>query len=163
MNRKYSIEEYYKIIDKIKSNKEDIALSSDFIVGFPGETDKDFDQTMNLIHNIKFSIAYSFIFSPRPGTPASVLSDQIDIKVKKERLSSLQSLLKKQQNDYNTQFKGKKLKILVERKGRYSDQYVGRSIYNQSVFMQSSNNIVGSIVNTKIIGNTNFALSAELA
>ena len=91
------------------------------------------------------------------------MSDQIDIKVKKERLSSLQSLLKKQQNDYNTQFKGKKLKILVERKGRYSDQYVGRSIYNQSVFMQSSNNIVGSIVNTKIIGNTNFALSAELA
>lgn len=163
MNRKYSIEDYYRIIDKIKSNKEDIALSSDFIVGFPGETDKDFDQTMNLIYNIKFSIAYSFIYSPRPGTPASDLPDQIDIKVKKARLSALQSLLKKQQNDYNSKFKGKKLKILVEKKGRNINQYVGRSIYNQSVFMNSNSNIIGSIVNTKIIGNTNFALSAELA
>ena len=163
MNRKYSIEDYYRIIDKIKSNREDMALSSDFIVGFPGETDKDFDQTMNLIHNIKFSIAYSFIYSPRPGTPASDLPDPIDIKVKKARLSALQSLLKKQQNDYNSKFKGKKLKILIEKKGRNFNQYVGRSIYNQSVFMNSNKNIIGSIVNAKIIGNTNFALSAKLA
>ena len=163
MNRKYCVEDYYKIIDKLKSVKKDIALSSDFIVGFPGETDKDFDETMKLIDKIKFSIAYSFIYSPRPGTPASILSNQIDIKVKKARLATLQSLLKKQQKDYNSYFKGKKLKVLVEKKGRYLNQYVGRSEYNQSVFMKSSKNIIGSVVNTKIIGNTNFALSAELA
>ena len=162
MNRKYQVEDYIKVIDKLKEVREDIALSSDFIVGFPGETDSDFDQTMNLINKIKFSIAYSFIYSPRPGTPASTLSNQVSLKDKKDRLSALQSLLKKQQEDYNKQFKGKELEVLIEKKGRYPNQYVGRSVYNQSTFMKSHENIIGCIVNAKIISNTNFALSAEL-
>ena len=162
MNRKYKIEDYYRIVDKIKSAREDIALSSDFIVGFPGETDKDFDLTMDLIDKIKFSIAYSFIYSSRPGTPASDYSDPIDSKIKKARLSALQSILKKQQNDFNSQFKGGSLNVLIEKKGRNHNQYVGRSIYNQSIFMESKKNIIGSIVRAKILDNTNFALSAEI-
>ena len=162
MNRKYTVEKYIEIIEKIKLSREDIALSSDFIVGFPGETDKDFDKTMQLIEKVKFSIAYSFIYSPRPGTPASALFDNTTINLKKARLHALQSLLKKQQREFNNLFLGKQLNILVEKKGRNTNQYVGRSVYNQSVFMENNNDIIGSIVNTTIIDNTNYALSAKI-
>ncbi|MBG77354.1 MAG: tRNA-2-methylthio-N(6)-dimethylallyladenosine synthase [Alphaproteobacteria bacterium MarineAlpha5_Bin12] len=162
MNRKYSVEEYEHTIDAIKSYRDDIAISSDFIVGFPGETDDDFDKTMSLINKIKFSIAYSFIYSPRPGTPATEIKDNNNLLIKKARLLALQTLLKKQQDDYNKLFVGKKLNVLIEKKGRNSNQFVGRSIYNQSVFMNSNTNIIGSIVKTKIINSTNFALSAEV-
>ena len=86
----------------------------------------------------------------------------IDSKIKKARLSALQSILKKQQNDFNCQFKGDRLNVLIEKKGRNHNQYVGRSIYNQSIFMESKKNIIGSIVRAKILDNTNFALSAEI-
>ncbi len=162
MNRKYSVEDYEKIIETIKFYRDDIAISSDFIVGFPGETDDDFDKTMSLISKIKFSIAYSFIYSPRPGTPAAEIKDNNNLSIKKARLFALQTLLKKQQEDYNKLFVGKTLKVLIEKKGRNLNQYVGRSIYNQSVFMNSNKNIIGSIVKTKIINSTNFALSAEV-
>ena len=99
MNRKYSVEEYEQTIDAIKSYRDDIAISSDFIVGFPGETDDDFDKTMSLINKIKFSIAYSFIYSPRPGTPATKIKDNNNLLIKKARLFALQTLLKKQQDD----------------------------------------------------------------
>ena len=117
---------------------------------------------MSLINKIKFSIAYSFIYSPRPGTPATKIKDNNNLLIKKARLFALQTLLKKQQDDYNKLFVGKKLNVLIEKKGRNSNQFVGRSIYNQSVFMNSNKNIIGSIVKTKIINSTNFALSAEV-
>ena len=107
MNRKYNVEKYFKIIDKLKTKRPDIALSSDFIVGFPGETDKDFDQTMQFIDQVKFVIAYSFMFSPRPGTPAAKL-EQINLNVKKARLNALQILLKEQQKSFNKSFVNKK-------------------------------------------------------
>ena len=162
MNRKYNVDSYLRIVDKVRSAREDIALSSDFIVGFPGETDNDFDLTMNLVEKVKFSIAYSFNYSLRPGTPASNMVKQVESNVKKARLSALQSLLKKQQKEYNKEFIGKNLKVLVEKKGKYINQFVGRSIYNQSVFMTSKKNILGSIINTKIKDSTNFALSGIL-
>ena len=96
MNRKHNVKKYYEIVDKLKSLKSDIALSSDFIVGFPEETNEDFNHTMKFVNNVNFSIAYSFMFSPRPGTPASKLKE-IDLSIKKARLSALQSLLKEQQ------------------------------------------------------------------
>jgi len=160
MNRNYKVNEYLRIIEKLRLAKEDIALSSDFIVGFPGETDKDFDQTMRLIEKVKFSIAYSFCYSLRPGTPASNLSDQIDYKIKKERLYILQSLLKKQQKSYNEKFIGRNLEILFEKIGKHKNQFVGRSVYNQSVFMNSQKNLLGSIIKANINNTTNFALSA---
>ena len=162
MNRRHTRNKYLEIVNKLRSKRPDIAMSSDFIVGFPGETDDDFDKTMSLINKIKFSIAYSFIYSPRPGTPATKIKDNNNLLIKKARLLALQTLLKKQQDDYNKLFVGKKLNVLIEKKGRNSNQFVGRSIYNQSVFMNSNKNIIGSIVKTKIINSTNFALSAEV-
>ena len=161
MNRKHSVEKYYEVISKLKSKRPDIALSSDFIVGFPGETDNDFDKTMELIKNIEFVIAYSFIYSPRPGTPAAKLKD-IDLSIKKARLSALQSLLKEQQIIYNKSFIGKKVEILFDRIGRHKDQFIGRSIYNQSVFMKSKKNLIGKNLNVKIINSTDYALEASI-
>ena len=161
MNRKHTRKKYFEIIEKLKSKRSDIALSSDFIVGFPGETNKDFDLTMELIKEIKFSIAYSFMFSRRPGTPAFKLND-IDLATKKARLSALQSLLKEQQADYNQSFIGKELEVLFDRKGRHINQYIGRSIYNQSVFTKSDTILIGKVCNVKIINSTNFALEAKV-
>ena len=161
MNRKHSVKKYLEIIDKLKDAKPDIALSSDFIVGFPGETDKDFDLTMQLIDNVKFVIAYSFIFSPRPGTPAYEMKE-LDKSIKQARLSALQSLLKKQQKNYNETFIGKKIDVLFDKKGRYTNQYIGRTVYNQSVFVESKNNLIGDIINTSMIRSTNFALEGKI-
>ena len=157
MNRKHDVNQYIETIEKLKSVCPKIALSSDFIVGFPGESDYDFDQTMKLIEKVNFSIAYSFMYSPRPGTPASNLKE-IDLLTKKARLSALQSLLKEQQINYNKLFVNQSIKVLFDKEGRHNNQYVGRSIFNQSVFSNSENNIIGKILNTKIVRSTDFAL-----
>jgi len=160
MNRKHTRNKYLEIVNKLRSKRSDIAMSSDFIVGFPGETDDDFDLTMNLIKEVEFSIAYSFMFSPRPGTPAYKLKD-INKNIKKARLSALQSLLKEQQKNFNMSFVGKKLEVLFDRKGRNQNQYIGRSIYNQSVFITSKENLIGKILQVPIIRSTDFALEAK--
>ena len=161
MNRKHNVKKYCQIIDKLKSFRSDIALSSDFIVGFPGETNEDFDQTMKFIENIKFTIAYSFIFSPRPGTLAFKFKD-IDLSIKKARLSALQSLLKEQQKNYNKSFVNQTLEVLFDRKGRHKNQFIGRSIYNQSVFAKSKESLIGKIIDSHIIRTTDFALEGQL-
>lgn len=161
MNRKHTRKKYFDVIEKLKSKRPDIALSSDFIVGFPGESDKDFYETMDLIKEVEFAIAYSFMFSPRPGTPAYKLPD-IDKSIKKARLTALQALLKEQQINYNKSFVEKELEILFDRVGRYEDQYIGRSIYNQSVFTTSKKNLIGKILNLKILRSTDFALEATI-
>ena len=160
MNRRHTRNKYLEIVNKLKSKRPDIAMSSDFIVGFPGETDDDFDLTMNLIKEVEFSIAYSFMFSPRPGTPAHKLED-INKNIKKARLSALQSLLKEQQKNFNMSFVGKELEVLFDRKGRNQNQYIGRSIYNQSVFITSKENLIGKILQVPIIRSTDFALEAK--
>ncbi|MFL2509618.1 MAG: tRNA (N6-isopentenyl adenosine(37)-C2)-methylthiotransferase MiaB [Alphaproteobacteria bacterium] len=160
MNRRHTRNKYLEIVNKLKSKRPDIAMSSDFIVGFPGETDDDFDLTMNLIEEVKFSIAYSFMFSPRPGTPAHKLED-INKNIKKARLSALQSLLKEQQKNFNMSSVGKELEVLFDRKGRNQNQYIGRSIYNQSVFVTSKENLIGKILQVPIIRSTDFALEAK--
>ena len=161
MNRKHNVKKYYKIIDKLKSWRPDIALSSDFIVGFPEETNEDFDQTMKFVENVNFAIAYSFMFSSRPGTPASKFKE-VDLSIKKARLSALQSLLKEQQKKYNQSFVNSTLEILFDRKGRHKNQYIGRSIYNQSVFVNSVSSLIGKKLNAKIVRSTDFALEGEL-
>ena len=160
MNRRHTKNKYLEIVNKLRSKRPDIAMSSDFIVGFPGETDDDFDLTMNLIKEVEFSIAYSFMFSPRPGTPAYKLED-INKNIKKARLSALQSLLKEQQKNFNMSFVGKELEVLFDRKGRNQNQYIGRSIYNQSVFITSNENLIGKILQVPIIRSTDFALEAK--
>ena len=160
MNRKHSVEDYLRIVDKIRKVKPDIAMSSDFIVGFPGETDEDFENTMKFIEKVNFVIAYSFIYSPRPGTPAQN-KDNIETAVKKARLSALQSLLTQQQIVYNKSFINKDVEVLFEKEGRHGNQYIGRTIYNQSTFINSKEQLINKILNVKIINSTNFALESQ--
>ncbi len=161
MNRKHTVYDYLGIVDKIRSVRPDIALSSDFIVGYPDETDLDFAKTMKFIEEVKFVIAYSFIYSPRPGTPAQH-KDNVDIGEKKARLSALQSLLNEQQFNYNKTFLNKEAEILFEKRGRYKDQYIGRTIYNQSAFTKTNKKILNKIIKVKITDSTNFALECQI-
>ena len=161
MNRKHTVEKYIEIINNLRFLRKDIAISSDFIVGFPSEKDEDFDETMQLIEKIKFVIAYSFMYSPRPGTPASNYK-QIDISIKKARLNALQSLTKSQQSSYNNSFVNKVAEVLFEKKGRYKNQYIGRSIYNQSVFVENEKNLIGQCRDVLITRSTNFALEGNV-
>ena len=160
MNRKHTVLDYLNIVDKLRSIKPDIALSSDFIVGFPDENDQDFEETMKFIEKVKFVIAYSFIYSPRPGTPAQH-KDNIELNTKKARLSALQSLLNQQQKNFNNSFINRNMEVLFEKKGRHENQYIGRTIYNQSAFINSNKNILNKILNVKISNSTNFALECQ--
>ena len=161
MNRKHTVDDYLKIVEKIRNVRPDIALSSDFIVGFPEERDKDFEDTMKFIEKVNFVIAYSFIYSPRPGTPAQN-KDNISILDKKARLSALQSLLTQQQIYFNKSFINKSMEVLFEKIGRHKDQFIGRTIYNQSTFVNSKKNLLNQIMNVKIINSTNFALECQI-
>ncbi len=161
MNRKHTVSDYLKIVDKIRTIRPDIAISSDFIVGFPDETDKDFEKTMKFIEKVNFVIAYSFTYSPRPGTPAQH-KDNIDQSVKKARLSALQSLLTEQQLNYNKSFINKDMEVLFEKEGRYKNQFIGRTIYNQSTFIESKEKILNKILKVKITNSTNFALECQI-
>ena len=161
MNRKHTVKFYRKIVDKLRTERSDIALSSDFIVGYPSESDKDFEDTMKFVNEVKFVIAYSFMYSQRPGTPAQK-KDNIPIAEKKARLNALQSLLKEQQKKYNKSFIGKNMEILFEKEGRHKNQYIGRSIYNQSVFTESQSNIISKIKNVQILNSTDFALESSV-
>ena len=161
MNRKHTVKQYLDVVEKLKSSRPDIALSSDFIVGFPGETDKDFEETMTFVEEVKFVLAYSFMFSPRPGTPAFKLKD-IDKRIKKARLSALQSLLKQQQAEFNKSFINKEMNILFEKIGRHKNQYIGRTIYNQSVFTKYKENLISKLKKGTIINSTDFALECQV-
>ena len=161
MNRKHTVNDYLKIVDKIRNARPDIAMSSDFIVGFPDETDKDFENTMNFINKVNFVIAYSFIYSPRPGTPAQH-KDNISHAIKKARLSALQSLLTEQQIKYNKSFINRDMEVLFEKKGRHENQFIGRTIYNQSTFTNSTEKILNKILKVKITNSTNFALECQI-
>ena len=133
MNRKHTSSTYCEVISKIREICPNIALSSDFIVGFPGETDKDFQETLALVKKIKYSQAYSFKYSPRPGTPGAEYKNQISEETKDQRLQTLQALLKDQQLEYNQSFVGKTIKVLFDRKNK--KQSIGRSPYMQAVYI----------------------------
>ena len=137
MNRKHTAKDYIKIIDKIRKINPEIALSGDFIVGFPGETDKDFNDTIRLIKEVQYAQSYSFKYSERPGTPASVLDFQVPENEKRIRLEKLQEILFEQQEKYNSSFLGKEVEVLIEKTGGRDDQIMGRSQYMQSVYMLS--------------------------
>ena len=163
MNRRHTADEYRRIIDKLRRYRPDLALSGDFIVGFPGETDQDFEDTLNLVRDVGYAQAYSFKYSPRPGTPAAAQAEEmIDEAVKSERLARLQTLLNEQQLAYNQSFVGKEINVLLEREGKREGQLVGRSPFMQSVFVPSPTHRLGRIA-TVIVqeGNAN-SLRGEL-
>ena len=150
MNRKHTAKDYIKIIDKIRKINPEIALSGDFIVGFPGETDKDFNDTIRLIKEVQYAQSYSFKYSERPGTPASVLDFQVPENEKRIRLEKLQEILFEQQEKYNSSFLGKEVEVLIEKTGGRDDQIMGRSQYMQSVYMNKKLGKIGEIKKVKI-------------
>jgi tRNA-2-methylthio-N6-dimethylallyladenosine synthase len=164
MNRKHSVEKYIDIIDKIRSAKKGIAISSDFIVGFPGESNEDFGDTLELVKKIKFAQAFSFHYSPRPGTPSANYESQIPQVTKSERLNQLQSLLKEQQLQFNNRFVGKIVKILIEKAGKGESHLAGRTPHLQSVFFEDIRKSykIGEFVDIKINSVKGNNLSGEL-
>ncbi|MEQ9115273.1 MAG: tRNA (N6-isopentenyl adenosine(37)-C2)-methylthiotransferase MiaB [Rickettsiales bacterium] len=149
MNRKHTANDYLKVIEKLRNARPEIAFSSDFIVGYPGESDKDFQDTMNLVKNVGYAQAYSFKYSPRPGTPASILP-QLPEDVKNDRLQELQALLREQQTNFNNSFLNKTVNILIEKKGRKELQMVGKSEFLQAVTIDNINEGVGKIIPVKV-------------
>jgi len=151
MNRKYSSYDYRKIIEKLKKYNSNIEISSDFIIGYPGETEKDFDETLKLVEEIKFTQSYSFIYSERPGTKSASEEDEISSKVKKERLFVLQEKLKDIQLEYNKSFYDKSVKVLVENQSISNPRYFfGRTPFMQSVYLESDRVKIGEEMDVKI-------------
>ncbi len=150
MNRKHTRESYLEILERLRVARPDIALSSDFIVGFPGESDKDFEQTLDLVKQVRYAQAYSFMYSIRPGTPAGLMELQIPEEVKSERLQQLQAVLNEHQFDFNKACVGQTMRMLIERKGRHDGQLSGRSPYMQSVTLEGNERLIGQVVDVVI-------------
>ncbi|XCE14185.1 tRNA (N6-isopentenyl adenosine(37)-C2)-methylthiotransferase MiaB [Candidatus Liberibacter asiaticus] len=150
MNRRHTAYEYRQIIDRIRSVRPDIAISSDFIVGFPGETDDDFRATMDLVDKIGYAQAFSFKYSPRLGTPGSNMLEQVDENVKAERLLCLQKKLREQQVSFNDACVGQIIEVLIEKHGKEKGKLVGRSPWLQSVVLNSKNHNIGDIIKVRI-------------
>lgn len=162
MNRQHTAARYMDIIESLKKARPDLALSSDFIVGFPGETEQDFEETLALIRQVTYAQAYSFKYSIRPGTPAGVYEDQIDESIKEERLARMQALLNEQQIAFNQTAVGKTIPVLFERPGKHEGQLIGKSPYLQSVYANAPQEMIGQIVPVRITGGFANSLSGEL-
>jgi tRNA-2-methylthio-N6-dimethylallyladenosine synthase len=163
MNRGHGVEDYLKLIARIRRARPDIALSGDFIVGFPGESDADFEATMRLVEETRFAQTYSFKYSMRPGTPAALMENQVPEPVKDARLRRLQDVLNRQQIDFNRATIGRVLPVLLEKPGKYPGQLVGRSPYLQAVHTQADASEIGRVVDLRIDGIGHFSLSGTFA
>ncbi|MCC0055381.1 MAG: tRNA (N6-isopentenyl adenosine(37)-C2)-methylthiotransferase MiaB [Rhodobiaceae bacterium] len=160
MNRKHTAVDYLRKIELLRKARPDIAFSSDFITGFPGETDEDFEATMRLADEVGFAQAYSFKYSARPGTPAASLDGQVSDEVKTERLHRLQALLLDQQHAFNGASVGQDMAVLIEKPGRHPGQLMGRSPWNQPVHFDGAEDTIGAIMMCRIdrvAGNSLFA------
>ncbi len=150
MNRRHDADAYRAVIDRLREARPDLALSSDFIVGFPGETDGDFADTLRLVTDIGYAQAYSFKYSSRPGTPGASLEDQVPEPVKSERLATLQQLLNEQQIAFNQATVGQTVSILLDRRGRRDGQLLGRSPHMQSVHIDADDALFGRILDVTV-------------
>src|SRR5713226_7096267 len=163
MNRRHTAGQYRRTVERLRHARPDIALSSDFIVGFPGESEADFAATTDLVRDIGYAQAFSFKYSPRPGTPAASAADQISEPVKAERLAILQALLREQQGAFNQSCVGRVLPVLFEKPGRHPGQLVGRSPYLQSVHADAGAARIGEIVPVTIRAALPNSLAGEIA
>ena len=163
MNRRHRADDYRRLVERLRRARPDLALSSDFIVGFPGESDKDFAATLALVNDIGFAQAFSFKYSPRPGTPAADAAGQVPETVKDERLAGLQQLLRAQQEAFNRRALGSVLPILFQEKGRHPGQLVGRSPYLQPVHAAAPAALVGRTVPVRIVEVLTNSLAGALA
>jgi tRNA-2-methylthio-N6-dimethylallyladenosine synthase len=163
MNRRHTGAEYLRLIERIRDARPDIAIAGDFIVGFPGETDKDFEDTLRLVEDVNYAQAYSFKYSTRPGTPGADLGDQVPEEVKAERLERLQALLLKQQAEFAKSCVGKVIDLLLEKPGRMPGQIIGRSPWLQSVNVDAKTSQIGDIIQVRISGTGPNSLFADPA
>jgi len=163
MNRRHTADDYRRLVDRIRAARPDIAMSCDFIVGFPGESDADFGATLKLVSDIGYASAFTFKYSPRPGTPAAGETRQVDETAKSERLSALQQLLGAQHDAFNHTMVGRTLPVLFERVGRKDGQLIGRSPYLQAVYATAAPELMGRIVPVTIIEAKPNSLAGMLA
>ena len=150
MNRKHTADDYLRVVDRLRSARPDIALSSDFIVGFPGESDADFAATLRLVTEVGYAQAYSFKYSPRPGTPASTIDDQVADTAKADRLEALQQLLNAQQLAFNQSCRGRTLPVLFDRTGKRPGQLLGRTPFMQVAHAEGPARLLGRIVDLAV-------------
>lgn len=162
MNRRYQVAQYLEVVEKLRKARPDIAISSDFIVGFPGETDEDFEETLKIVQQVEYAQSYSFKYSARPGTPASLMKNQIPEAVKTERLSRLQTLLLSLQKKYNEAFVGKTLPVLLTELGKQPGQLNGYSPYLQNVHVSLPEARLGDLVDLEITKATASSLSGKI-
>ncbi len=163
MNRRHKAADYLRLIERVRTARPDIALSTDIIVGFPGESDEDFAATLSLIREVGFAMAYTFKYSPRPGTPAEGMAEQIPEDVKTERLAQVHELLIGQQAAFNAACIGRTLDVLFEKKGRNPGQLIGRSPYLQSVHANADPRLIGQIVPVHVKSAGMNSLGGEVA
>ncbi|MSQ85318.1 MAG: tRNA (N6-isopentenyl adenosine(37)-C2)-methylthiotransferase MiaB [Alphaproteobacteria bacterium] len=162
MNRQHTRDDYRRVIDRLRNYRADLVLSSDFIVGFPDESDADFQATIDLIEEIKFAQAYSFKYSRRPGTPATAMKSQVSETIKAERLAILQTLIDHQLETFNASCVGREFDVLLTHAGRHSGQLVGRSPYLQPVYVNADKQLIGQVVKLRMTEVATYSLGAEL-
>jgi tRNA-2-methylthio-N6-dimethylallyladenosine synthase len=150
MNRSHDTSSYLALIERVRSARPDIAISGDFIVGFPGESDSDFEATLKIVGAVNYAQAYSFKYSPRPGTPAAAMEEQVPAIVMDERLQRLQALLNAQQHDFNRSTVGRRTSILLERQGKKPGQLVGKTPWLQSVHLETDA-AIGDLLEVEIV------------
>ena len=162
MNRRHTAAEYVALVGRMRAARQDMAISGDFIVGFPGETEEDFEATMDLVRTIDYAACFSFKYSPRPGTPAAALADQVPEAVKSERLQRLQTLLEAQQKTFAERLIGCTLPVLFDKQGRLPGQIVGRSPYLQPVAVMAPSSLIGEIAEVTIEATGGHSLIGRL-
>jgi tRNA-2-methylthio-N6-dimethylallyladenosine synthase len=164
MNRRHTRQNYLDVIARLRANRADLVFTSDFIVGFPGETEDDFRSTLTLVEEVGFATAYSFIYSPRPGTPAAEMDVQVPQGEQAERLQRLQAVITRQWRAFNAQFSGRTVEVLLEKPGKLPGQLVGRTPYLQAVQVIAPRAMIGlqvQVVITEIGSNTLFGALTE--
>jgi tRNA-2-methylthio-N6-dimethylallyladenosine synthase len=151
MNRRHRVADYLDVVARARAARPDIAFSTDFVIGYPGETDADFDQTLALVRTVGFASSYAFKYSARPGTPAAEMSGQVDEATKARRLAALQELIEAQRQTFNRASVGQRLEVLFEKPGRREGQVIGRSPTMQSVFAEGPQSLIGELMQVEIV------------
>ena len=162
MNRSHSVEGYLRLIDRVRAARPDIALSGDFIVGFPGETEEEFADTLRIVDAVGYAQCYSFKYSPRPGTPAADMDGQIPADVMDDRLVRLQAAINRHQVGFNAATVGRRTTILLERAGRYPGQLIGKTPWLQSVHVTAPDQAIGDMIEVDIISAGPNSLAGEI-
>ncbi|ODU28354.1 MAG: tRNA (N6-isopentenyl adenosine(37)-C2)-methylthiotransferase MiaB [Sphingopyxis sp. SCN 67-31] len=161
MNRSHSVESYLRVIERVRAARPDIAISGDFIVGFPGESEADFEATLAIVRSTQYAMAYSFKYSRRPGTPAATMDGQVEEGVMNDRLQRLQALLNEQQQAFNERTVGRATRLLLERRGKHDGQLIGKSPWLQSVHVTAPGLAIGDMVEVRITSAGPNSLGAE--